>query len=167
MFIYPRTRLCNSFYKYKFYIYIIATGYVAADDQKPKNGDKPKSKDTRSNDEREGFVFSLAIILIGGFLFFYGIVLFNAPTNTTTGETNYSGLDKVASSLGGIVAAVVGYYFGQRPVAAFAKQAADAKDETRSVKKKAAETLGDADDAKAKVQEMSKELESIKKLLGE
>jgi len=138
---------------------------VVDDNQKPKNGDK--SKDSKSDDERERFIFTLAIILIGGFLFFYGIALFDAPKNATTGATDYSGLDKVAASLGGIVAAVVGYYFGQRPVSALAKQASDAKEETKSVKKKAAETLGESDAAKEKVNQMSEELDNIKKLLGE
>ena len=139
---------------------------MADEEQRPKKGDKSKSTDSKSSEERERFIFSLAIILIGGFLFFYGIAMFNVPTSTT-GAKDYSGLDKVASSLGGIVAAVVGYYFGQRPVSALAKQAADARDETKSVKRKAAETFSDADEAKAQVEAMRKELESIKKMLGE
>ena len=129
--------------------------------------EQPGNKEDTAKDYHEHAVFGLAIILISGFLFFYGVAFFNVSENSSTGEKDYSGLDRVASSLGGIVAAVVGYYFGQRPAAAAAKQAAEARSETRSLKKKAAETFAETDEAKAQIGEMRKELESIKRLLGE
>src|SRR5688500_10209260 len=57
-----------------------------------------------------------------------GVLEKNVCTATTSGSDSSNPnatVDKVASTLGSIAAAVVGYYFGQRPVRALAEQVQD------------------------------------------
>lgn len=79
---------------------------------------------------KEDYSYSLALIIISGYIVFFGIVMFQNPAN------NYEGLKTVAATFGTIVAAVVGYYFGQRPAEQAIKSAEESKaklrDETMS-----------------------------------
>jgi hypothetical protein len=69
------------------------------------------------------FTFILALVVIVAFLFFYGFVVYVFP-----GKAD---LRLISSTLGNIVASIIGYYFGQRPVQA-ANQAAKLAEETAS-----------------------------------
>src|SRR5918995_4679699 len=62
---------------------------------------------SQSSSFREMSTFYLAIIVIGLFFSFYGVTLFVG---------DYAGIERVSSTLGPIVAIIIGFYFGQRPV---------------------------------------------------
>ena len=84
---------------------------------------KPSKTDTLENalpPTDKHYPFVLAIIVIIGFLVFYGLTLINSTND-------YSGLEKVSSTLGPIVAAIIGYYFGQRPIQDISQQAQQTK----------------------------------------
>jgi hypothetical protein len=63
------------------------------------------------------YTFSLAIIIISAYIVFFGYVMFQ---NKTPG---YDELKTITATFGVIVAAVVGYYFGQRPLEAAEQRA--------------------------------------------
>ena len=71
--------------------------------------------------EREGskWTFRLAIIILAAFFAFYGLALLSGIFSS---PDYYSGVEKVASTLGPIAAGVIGYYFGQRPVQSLTEQ---------------------------------------------
>ena len=71
--------------------------------------------------EREGskWTFRLAIIILAAFFAFYGLALLSGIFSS---PDDYSGVEKVASTLGPIAAGVIGYYFGQRPVQSLTEQ---------------------------------------------
>jgi hypothetical protein len=62
----------------------------------------------------------LAVMILLAFFAFYGIALVNGIFFSLPDD--YSGVEKVASTLGPIAASVIGYYFGQRPVQALTEQ---------------------------------------------
>jgi hypothetical protein len=69
--------------------------------------------------ERSKWTFRLAIIILAAFFAFYGLALLSG---IFTSPDDYSGVEKVASTLGPIAAGVIGYYFGQRPVQSLTEQ---------------------------------------------
>lgn len=74
---------------------------------------------SQSSSFREMSTFYLAMIVIGLFFIFYGVTLFAGVISL---PPDYSGIEKVSSTLGLIVATVVGFYFGQRPVQSLTEQ---------------------------------------------
>lgn len=62
----------------------------------------------------------LAVMILLAFFAFYGIALVNGIFFSSPDD--YSGVEKVASTLGLIAAGVIGYYFGQRPVQSLTEQ---------------------------------------------
>lgn len=106
----------------------------------------------------DSYAFVLALILIGAFVLFYGIILWIDKT------PGFEGLKTVSSTLGNIVAAIVGYYFGQRPV----QSANERVQETRDLlRRDVTNTLSETDADQKTYEQMKRELESIKTQLGE
>jgi uncharacterized membrane protein YgaE (UPF0421/DUF939 family) len=64
-------------------------------------------------------IFWLAVAVVSAFLVFYGAALANGIFSS---PDDYSGVEKVTSTLGPIVATVIGFYFGQRPVQSLTEQ---------------------------------------------
>jgi PDZ domain-containing secreted protein len=62
----------------------------------------------------------LVVIILLAFFAFYGIALVSGIFFSSPDD--YSGVEKVASTLGPIAAGVIGYYFGQRPVQSLTEQ---------------------------------------------
>ncbi|HEY9398739.1 MAG TPA: hypothetical protein VIP29_02445 [Nitrososphaeraceae archaeon] len=56
--------------------------------------------------------FSLAVIIISAYVFFFGVIVFQARPDGT--GFNYNGMKDLTATFGIIAAAVVGYYFGQK-----------------------------------------------------
>ena len=76
----------------------------------------------------------LAVMILLAFFAFYGIALVNGIFFSSPDD--YSGVEKVTSTLGPIAAGVIGYYFGQRPVGTLADKLKNtAGDATQSVQK--------------------------------
>jgi PDZ domain-containing secreted protein len=61
----------------------------------------------------------LAIIILAAFFSFYCLALLSGIFSS---PDDYSGVEKVTSTLGPITATVIGYYFGQRPVQSLTEQ---------------------------------------------
>jgi hypothetical protein len=75
----------------------------------------------------------LTIIILAAFFAFYCLALLSGIFSS---PDDYSGVEKVTSTLGPIAAAVIGYYFGQRPVGTLADKLQDtAGSATQSVQK--------------------------------
>ena len=75
--------------------------------------------ETKTDSFRTTLTFILAIVVIGAFLLYYGLVLgfylYSQPSSDSP-TSSFEGLEKVTATLGPIVAAIIGYYFGQRPI---------------------------------------------------
>jgi hypothetical protein len=82
-----------------------------------------KHEQSQKLNTRDKITFSIAFLILGSFFLFYGITL---GVNLYSGSTDYAGIEKVASTLAPIAAAVIGYYFGQRPVRALADKLQEA-----------------------------------------
>jgi hypothetical protein len=74
----------------------------------------------------------LAVGIFGAFFGFYGFALYSGIMFSSPDD--YSGVKEVASTLGPIVATIIGFYFGQRPVGELADKLKNtAGDATKSV----------------------------------
>ena len=73
-------------------------------------------------------------MILLAFFAFYGIALVSGIFFSSPDD--YSGVEKITSTLGPIAAAVIGYYFGQRPVGELAEKLKNTEgDATKSVQK--------------------------------
>jgi hypothetical protein len=111
--------------------------------------------------------FVLAIVVIAAFLIFYGMTLvYTLITPHSSQNCNsYEGLEKVTSTLGPIVAAIIGYYFGQRPIQRLTRDAEQAVSERDRYRRGYAETL-DTDIVKTeRIQRYEEQIERIKNQL--
>ncbi|GEM_PF-3449695 len=72
---------------------------------------------------RDKWTYRLAVMVMLAFFVFFGIALI---AGVLSDPKDYDGVEKVASTLGAIAAAVIGYYFGQRPVQNLAEQVKEA-----------------------------------------
>ena len=112
---------------------------------------------------REHYTFILAIIVIVSFLIFFGVVLLLYKDVTL--------LEKMTALLSGFVAAVLGYFFGQRPAQEFAKQARTAESERDQMRQKINNTRAGffalADERTAVVNEIEQLEEKLKRLEDE
>lgn len=105
--------------------------------------------------------FVLAIVVIGAFLIFYGITLVYTLITPQTCNS-YEGLEKVTSTLGPIVAAIIGYYFGQRPIQRLVRDAQQAASERDKYRKGYAETLDTEIVKTEKIQQYEEQIRSLK-----
>ncbi len=99
--------------------------------------------------------FILAVVVVIPFMIYFGIVLLYFKDAVL--------LEKMTALLGGFVAAVLGYYFGQRPVQNLTQQLSRATAEKEATKRRAEDAV---DAASSDVDTMKEELENIKRLLG-
>lgn len=92
---------------------------------KPENGKKTLKRKPSSlgrlDTQRHYMTWILAIIIISAYIVFFGWIISTAPITTDTTVRNvtkitidYSGMESLTATFGIIVAAIVGYYFGQR-----------------------------------------------------
>ena len=107
--------------------------------------------------ERSKWTFMLAIIVITAFFILYASAL---VSGILASPKDYSGIEMFASTLGPIVATVIGFYFGQRPVQSLAEQVQD----VAAKKEKVRETLEDVSDKtaqqKSEINEQIQDLEA-------
>jgi len=82
------------------------------------------------------YTFALALIIIGAYIVFFTVVMYQNPTN------NYEGVKTITATFGVIVASVVGYYFGQKPVESAQLRAQEAESKSEQSKAKLKETVG-------------------------
>jgi hypothetical protein len=129
--------------------------------------EKPQSEKKEGSHERRfptipGFsksmqAFTIALIIISAYVIFFGVVMFRAPPGED--GINYAGMKDLTATFGIIVAAVVGYYFGQKNYEEAAKTAEIATDNARQAKN---EVEVKKTEAKAEKQNMIKEIRAAK-----
>src|SRR5215210_8901690 len=66
------------------------------------------------------WTYLLAGGVLIGFFFFFGVALFEGAVFSSPND--YSGIEKVAATIGLLPASIIGYYFGQRPVQGLTEQ---------------------------------------------
>ncbi|QQG48229.1 MAG: hypothetical protein HY247_05580 [archaeon] len=108
------------------------------------------------------YQFIIGIALITAFILFYGDVLFSNVGTTSLSAS----LEAVTSTFGTLVAAVVAFYFGQRPTQTLAQQVQDLTGEREGFKTAATNALGTFRSTEQVVQTTQEQLETIKKMLG-
>jgi hypothetical protein len=116
---------------------------------------------------RTSQAFVLALVVIGAFLLFYGITLVYSllTVHPCQNFNSYEGLEKVTSTLGPIVAAIIGYYFGQRPVQRLVRDAEQATSERDRYKRNYAQTLDTDMEKTQKIQEYEEQIKNIRNQL--
>lgn len=119
-------------------------------DVKTKSSLDELSKPSRS--------FIIALIVIVPFMVYFGVVLLYLKDAVL--------LEKMTALLGGFVAAILGYFFGQRPVQNLTQRLAEVSSEKEVAKRRVEEARLGADMTETDVNEMKVELESIKRLIG-
>jgi hypothetical protein len=73
---------------------------------------------------KDKWTYLLAVGVLIGFFFYFGVALFEGAVFSSPND--YSGIEKVAASMGLLPASIVGYYFGQRPVQSLIEQVEEA-----------------------------------------
>ena len=119
-------------------------------DVKTKRSPDELSKPSRS--------FIIALVVIVPFMIYFGVVLLYLKDAVL--------LEKMTALLGGFVAAILGYFFGQRPVQNLTQRLAEVSSEKEVAKRRVEEARLGADMTETDVNEMKVELESIKRLIG-
>jgi hypothetical protein len=66
------------------------------------------------------YVFVIAAMLVGSFVVFYGITMYSEGA-----ANEYKGIEKITTSMSPLIGAIIGFYFGNRPVQQLGKQAAE------------------------------------------
>jgi hypothetical protein len=66
------------------------------------------------------YVFVIAAMLVGSFVVFYGITMYSEGA-----RNEYKGIEKITTSMSPLIGAIIGFYFGNRPVQQLGKQAAE------------------------------------------
>lgn len=107
----------------------------------------PKKR-TEHQTLKEHYSFIIALVVIIPFMTFFGVVLLYLQ--------NMEMLEKLTALLSGFVAAVLGYFFGQRPVQELARQVSRAEEEKEEIE-------GDAEDEGAKLNRLIKENRKLEK----
>jgi hypothetical protein len=121
--------------------------------------------------ERSRWTYRLAIIILAAFIAFYGLALVSGIFSS---PDNYSGVERVASTLGPISAAVIGYYFGQRPVQSLTEQVQRVAAERQEAKANLDETYEQTgidndqiEDLKGQLRTKNRIIERLIRKLGE
>jgi len=81
---------------------------------------------------KEWHAFTIALIVIGAFVVFFGYALFKIPQANITIET----VREVVALMGGYVAAVLIYYFGQKQTTSANERAEQAVTDRETMKNK-------------------------------
>lgn len=113
---------------------------------------------TRIDYTREIFSFSIAILVIGSFVYFFWYAL------TTKSDINTA--KEVSALFGGYVAAVLVYYFGQKQAQNLTNQAVEARTEQEKFKKAYENDKSRIDHSTTNLNRLVNELENLKKQYG-
>ncbi|PJC50844.1 MAG: hypothetical protein CO032_02770 [Nitrosopumilales archaeon CG_4_9_14_0_2_um_filter_34_16] len=129
------------------------------DEKKDKKND---TKQTTQNDSsprallKENHTIVIAIMVIAPFMFFFGWVLLVYKDAVL--------LEKMTALLSGIVAGVLGYYFGQRPTQQLSEQVKKVQSESDDHRHDAAEAANDFLALAEQFENFKRQFDEIKKL---
>jgi len=105
---------------------------------------------------KESFSFAIALVLLIPFMIYFGVVLIYLQDTVL--------LEKMTALLGGLVAVVIGYYFGQRPVRELTTQVKAAQEEKEKTRGRYVKATTDFMDWSELFEDIKRDMESIKKL---
>ncbi len=111
---------------------------------------------TKHKLDKEKYTFTIALIVIIPFMIFFGVVLLVFKDAIL--------LEKMTALLVGLVAAVLGYYFGQRQMGELNKQVQKAQVDLATENKKYRGAKEDALDLSDAFDDIRKDLAEVKKL---
>jgi hypothetical protein len=118
-------------------------------------------KCARPSNILDKYTFVIALTVISVFLLYFGIMIF------IDGAPDYNGLKTVSATLGNIVAAIIGYYFGQRPVARLAKEAEMAASDRDKFKRDSVENLENFEIKTQKVEDYGKQVADMNQQMND
>lgn len=108
---------------------------------------------------KEHYTFGIALIVVISYMIFFGVVLIVFKDMVM--------LEKMTALLSGLVAAVVGYYFGQRPVQELSNQVKTAQQEKYDEKKEKETTKNQYKGSKEMMAEILEDYDNQKKQIDE
>jgi len=108
---------------------------------------------------QESFAFAIGLVVVLPFMIFFGVVLIVLQDIVL--------LEKMTALLGGLVALIIGYYFGQRPLRELSKQVKEAEVEIATKKQQFHGAKEDALSLSDDFDILKKELDEIRKLTEE
>lgn len=76
------------------------------------------------------YVFVIAAMLVGAYVLFYGITMYAEGA-----KNEYKGIETITTSMSPIIGAIIGFYFGQRPIQQLTRQAAQESSEKEHLQK--------------------------------
>jgi hypothetical protein len=105
-----------------------------------------------------------AAMILLAFFGFYGLALLSGIFSS---PDDYSGVEKVASTLGPIIATVIGFYFGQRPVGTLADKLQDAAATTGVAKQGVQKSLNISESTREETDRLKKIIARQDELIAE
>ena len=106
---------------------------------------------------KESFSFAIALVVLIPFMIYFGVVLIYLQDMVL--------LEKLSALLGGLVALIVGYYFGQRPIQQLTEQVKKSGEETQQNKDLFSGSKVDLLDLLDDFDELKKENEELKTMM--
>jgi hypothetical protein len=107
----------------------------------------------------ENYTFVIALFVIGSFVLYVGLILFYLR------DLNL--LEKMSAVFSGFVAAILGYFFGQRPVHALTNQVQDAIQQKEEIKKEKESVAAESEMDKATLRRIKEELSDLERRMNE
>ena len=108
---------------------------------------------------KESFSFAIALVLLIPFMIYFGVVLIYLQDTVL--------LEKMTALLGGLVAIVIGYYFGQRPLKELSNQVKTAQQEKEEEKKEKETTKSQYKESKGLISDILDDYEKQKREIEE
>jgi hypothetical protein len=133
-----------------------------------KDNQSQQESKSNSSDLNIKYTFRLAITLIIGFLIFFAAMIAWDFVNVSCPTCEkFEGIEKLTSTLGPIIAGIVGFYFGQKPTQELIKQNQEVTTEKDKYKSEAVDSLKviekdkkDLKDFRDQVDKLMKKLET-------
>ena len=108
---------------------------------------------------KESFSFAIALVLLIPFMIYFGVVLIYLQDTVL--------LEKMTALLGGLVAIVIGYYFGQRPLKELSNQVKTVQQEKDEEKKEKETTKSQYKESKGLMSDILVDYEKQKREIEE
>ena len=108
---------------------------------------------------KESFSFAIALVLLIPFMIYFGVVLIYLQDMAL--------LEKMSALLGGLVAIVIGYYFGQRPLRELSNQVKTVQQEKDEEKKEKETTKSQYKESKGLISDILDDYEKQKREIEE
>lgn len=103
---------------------------------------------------KESFSFAIALVVLIPFMIYFGVVLIYLQDTVL--------LEKMSALLGGLVAVVIGYYFGQKPTKQLTEQVKETQAESEDSKRETEEAISDFIELTKRFETFKRKFDEIK-----